>query len=86
MTGADTLEQLEMVDLSNNIGRRSSLKRMDKVDDDNEEIEVSQIKLEEEDDSVFEQANARSSESEEEKAIESSIEKTKYKRRRWKDI
>jgi len=82
MTGADTLEQLEMVDLSNNIGRRSSLKRMDKVDDDNEEIEVSQIKLEEKDDSIFEQANARSSESEEEKAIETSIEKTKYKRRR----
>ena len=82
MTGADTLEQLEMVDLSNNIGRRSSLKRMDKVDDDNEEIEVSQIKLEEQDDSVFEQANAKSSESEEEKAIETSIEKTKSKRRK----
>jgi poly(A) polymerase Pap1 len=78
MTGADTLEQLEMVDLSNNIGRRSSLKRMDKVDDENEEIEVSQIKLEENDDSVFEQANARSSASEEEKTIE----KTKYKRKR----
>ena len=77
MTGADTLEQLEMVDLSNNIGRRSSLKRMDKVDDDNEEIEVSQIKLEDKEDSVFEQTNARSSDSEEEKAIETSAAKRK---------
>ena len=76
MTGADTLEQLEAVDLSNNIGRRSSLKRMAKVDDDNEEIEVSQIKLEDKD-SVFDQANASSSESEEEKAIETSVEKSK---------
>lgn len=77
MTGAETLEQLEVVDLSNNIGRRSSLKRMAKVDDDNEEIEVSQIKLEDKDDSVFEQANASSSESEEERAIEPSVEKSK---------
>ena len=76
MTGAETLEQLEAVDLSNNIGRRSSLKRMAKVDDDNEEIEVSQIKLEDKD-SVFDQANASSSESEEEKAIETSVEKSK---------